>query len=78
MKSLKFDVFGTQVLVLECERGWSVFYLGTEGKRRPATDIIVPSDMHESQIEQYLADLCHERASEKYPDVKRIRKGSHP
>ena len=72
MKSLKFDVFDKRVLVLESEHGWSVFYLGTEGKRRRATDIVIPSDMQESQIEQYLGDLCHEWASDKYPDVKRL------
>jgi hypothetical protein len=72
MKSLKFDVFGRRVLVVGSENGWSVFYLGTEGKRRPAWDIVVPDSVSEAEVEQYLADLCHEWATERHPDVKRL------
>ncbi|NIO03534.1 MAG: hypothetical protein GTN74_02675 [Proteobacteria bacterium] len=71
-KSLKFDVFGRQVLVVKLDDRWSAFYLGTNGKRRRAEDIVVPSFITESEIERYLADLCHEWASEKCPDVKRL------
>jgi hypothetical protein len=72
MKSLRFNVFGTQVVVLASEHGWTTFYVGPEGKRRPATDIVVPKGMPESDIEQYLDDLCHEWASEEYPGVRRL------
>jgi hypothetical protein len=72
MKSIRFDVFGRRVLVVESEAGWSVFYLGTEGKRRPAHDIRVPPSVSESELERYLADLCHEWATERYPDVRRL------
>ncbi len=72
MKSLKFDVFGRQVLVVASENGWTAFYLGAEGKRRPASDIVVPSDISESDIAQYLGDLCHEWATEQHPNVKRL------
>lgn len=37
MKSLKFDVFGRYVLVVEKEDGWGAFYLGSEGKRQAAS-----------------------------------------
>lgn len=69
MNGLKFSVFGRQVLVVESNNGWSTFYLGAEGKRRPATDILVPQDILESDLKGYLADLCHEWASERFPDV---------
>lgn len=72
MKSLRFEVFGREVLVVESEKGWVTFYPGTEGKRRPATDIVLPPDMAESDIEQYLDDLCHEWATQRYPSVKRL------
>ncbi len=58
--------------VTESENGWAVFYLGDEGKSRPATDIVIPSDINESEIEQYLDDLCHEWATEKHPNIKRL------
>jgi len=72
MKELAFDVFGRRVLVKSSEHGWRVFYVGIEGKRRPALDIVVPSDISESDLAQYLDDLCHEWATERYPIVKRL------
>ena len=70
--TLRFDVFGRHVLVAKTEDGWVAYYQGSEGKRRLATDILVPAATCESEIEQYLADLCHEWASDRYPSVKRL------
>ena len=72
MKTLKFDVFGRAVLIVETEGGWEAHYLGNEGKRRPARDIIVPSNIDESEIAQYLDDLCHEWATDRNNSVKRV------
>lgn len=60
------------MLVTESKHGWATFYLGAEGKRRPATEIVLPRDIPESEIEQYLDDLCHEWATEHHPNVKRL------
>ena len=72
MTSLKLDVFGRRVLVVKSEKDWSAFYLGNEGKRRPAADIVIPPSLSESEVEQYIADLCHEWATERHPHVKRL------
>jgi len=72
MASIKFDVYGRRMLIEESARGWEAFYLGDEGKRRPATDIIIPEWLYAADIEQYLADLCHEWATEQHQDVKRL------
>jgi hypothetical protein len=72
LKSLKLEVFGRLVLVTESDDGWVAFYLGGEGKKRLAKDIVIPADLHESEIEQYLGDLFHELATEQHPDVKRL------
>ena len=72
MKLIKLDVFGRSVGLARLEDTWVAFYLGNEGKKRLATDILVPSSIPEAQLEQYLADLCHERASERHPDVRRL------
>ena len=72
MKILKFDVFGRDVLIEKTAEGWQVFYLGNEGKRRPARDIIVPPNIEESDIAQYLDDLCHEWATERNNSVNRV------
>jgi len=72
MKSLKFDVFGRDVLIVEKDGGWEAFYLGNEGKRRPAIDITVPPNIAESEMAQYLDDLCHEWATDRNNSVKRV------
>lgn len=72
MNTLRFDVFGREVLVIASSNGWVTFYAGTEGKRRPAPEIVIPPDLPESEISQYLDDLCHEWATEQHPHVKQI------
>jgi hypothetical protein len=41
---------------------WRAFYFGAEGKRRPA-DFIIPGDVAEADLCDYLADLFHEDAT---------------
>lgn len=72
LKKLRFDVFGRRVLIAESNSGWVAFYMGDDGKRRSAPDIIVPSELLESEIAQYLDDLCHEWATVQHPDVKQL------
>ncbi len=69
---IKIDVFGRMVLATQSDKGWSIYYLSGGGKRRPANDIVIPSFVDESEIETYLADICHEWASEKYSEVRRL------
>ena len=72
MKTLKFDVFGRDVLIVKTESGWQAIYSGSEGKRRPARDIIVPSNIVESEMVKYLDDLCHEWATDQNNSVYRV------
>ncbi len=72
MKTLKFDVFGRPLQVVETKNGWQAFYTGADGKRRPARDIVIPADLEESEIEQYLDDLCHEWGNAHANRVRRI------
>jgi hypothetical protein len=70
--SIRLDVFGRQVLAVKSEDGWQLFYSSADGKRRPADDLIVPPFLSESEVVSYLEDLCHEWASDKHPEVKRL------
>ena len=72
MKRLKFDVFGRDVHIERRRDRWQAYYPGNDGKRRPATDITVPSSIAEAELLQYLDDLCHEWATARHPSVKRI------
>ncbi len=70
---IKLDVFGRLVLAHPTADGWSLYYLSDDGKRRSASDIFVPADVSDAEIENLLADICHEWATEKNPEVRRIQ-----
>ena len=72
MSRITLDLYGRQVRVARTGQGWSVLYLGVEGKSRPASDIVVPSFVTEAELECFLADLCHEWATKLHPVVKQL------
>ena len=71
-EAIKINVFGRLILAMKSADGWSIFYQDGDGKRRRENDVIVPSFVTESEIENYLADLYHEWATAKYPEVRRL------
>jgi len=71
MKSLHFNVFGRRVLVTGSKNSWTAFYPG-EGTKIPANDIKLPPDILESEIDQWLDDICHEWATARHPKVERL------
>lgn len=62
MKQLKFKIFGSFIAVTGEQGAWQACYFGTDGKRRPA-EFIIPSDVAEADLCDYLADLLHEHAT---------------
>jgi hypothetical protein len=62
LKQLRFNIFGTLIGITRSDEGWRAFYLGADGKRRPA-DFVVPVDVAEDELCEYLADLYHENAT---------------
>ncbi len=58
----RFHVFGLWISITGSAGHWQAFYLGNEGKRRPA-DFIIPADIAAEELCEYLADLFHEHAS---------------
>ena len=66
------DLYGKEIEVIRNNNRWQVFILGTEGKKRPAKDIAIPSTITESELVDYLADIYHESANWKNPEVKVI------
>jgi len=71
MVDMKFNIFGTLIGVRGSLGGWQAFYLGNEGKRRPA-DFIVPADLAEGEVGEYLADLFHEQATPRNNQAVRV------
>ena len=70
---IKYNVFGRIVLAERSDEGWRLSYVGNEGKMRPADDLVVPDFIGEEELEGYLADICHEWATDQNPDVYRIK-----
>jgi len=71
MQELRFNVFGRLVAVAGPPGARQAFYLGSEGKRRPA-DFIVPADVADDDLGEYLADLFHEEATPRNDSVRRL------
>jgi hypothetical protein len=55
---MKFNVFGTEIEALQGKAGWEVFYVG-EGGKRPARDIVIPTQITKTELDLYLADIRH-------------------
>ncbi len=59
---MKFNAYGKTIEVVQMSGAWVAFYLGSEGKKRIAHDIWIPSELKEEEIKNYLEDLLHEWA----------------
>ena len=71
-KKITLDVFGRKMMIQKSATGWQIFYMSADGKRRPADDIMVPDFVTETELVEFISDLCHEWATEKHPGVRRI------
>ncbi|MCX7290193.1 hypothetical protein [Janthinobacterium sp.] len=71
MQEFRFNFFGTLIAVRGTPGAWRAFYLGAEGKRRPA-DFIIPDDIQAEALCVYLADLFHEEATPRNHTATRI------
>ena len=60
---MKLNVYGRKIEIIRKQSQWTVFYLGNEGKKRTAYDIIIPEELKENEIENYIEDLLHEWAT---------------
>ena len=66
----KFNVFGLIILVERSADAWCAYYPGNDGTKRPA-DFVIPNDIKDDELEQYLGDLFHENARPNTAEVVR-------
>ena len=71
MNERRFNVFGKVIAISGTPGAWQAFYPGNDGTRRPA-DFIIPADITEDDLAEYLADLFHEDATPRRNTVKRL------
>lgn len=72
MSRLEFDVFGHRIVVERRAGRWVALHPASDGKRRPIPDLVIPPDLEEEELGEYLADVRHEWATPESPEVKRI------
>jgi hypothetical protein len=71
MDEFRFKVFRRLVAIRRAAGAWRAFYLGADGKSRPA-DFVVPGELREDELAAYLADLFHEDATPGRDSVLRL------
>jgi hypothetical protein len=71
MAEHRLNIFGTLIAVTGSAGTWKAFNLGPEGKRRPA-EFIIPGDVNEHELCEYLADLFHENATPRNSTATRL------
>ncbi|KFI06125.1 hypothetical protein [Massilia sp. BSC265] len=74
MNTLRFKVFGRLVAISGKPGAWQAFYPGSDGTRRPA-GFVIPADITEDGLAEYLADLFHEDATPRRNTVELLVSG---
>ena len=66
---LRLNAFGRIMDIERIDNTWIAFDKGNEGKRRQASDIVIPSSLKHDELITYLDDLFHESASVSFPNI---------
>ena len=69
---MKLNAYGKIIEVIRSGDKWQVFYVGTEGKKRDARGLIIPSHISQEEVIHYLEDILHEGGKPENPHIKII------
>jgi hypothetical protein len=69
--TVRLDVFGETTLAEFVAGRWTLYRLGSDGKRRDS-GYVIPSFTTADEIDQYLFDLLHEAAKPSNAAVRRL------
>ncbi|HEX6927986.1 MAG TPA: hypothetical protein VF267_01960 [Gammaproteobacteria bacterium] len=73
MNQLNLDVFGRRMLAERDGKGWRLTLAGTDGKRRPVPDLVIPENVRSLEdLLQFLDDHFHEYATARNSAVRVI------
>ena len=71
--TLRINVSGRRIVAEHRSGRWLLSLAGTDGKRRPLTDVLVPDDItSEKDLLRFLHDIYHEAAGPGHDQVVRI------
>jgi hypothetical protein len=69
-KRLRFDVFGTQMVIERRNEQWLLFNVSNHGLLTRITDVAIPAELTDSELITYLDDIFHEKATLENAAVK--------
>ncbi len=69
---IRFNVFGKIMSVHRINDEWQLFTESNTGIRAKVYDVIIPSELSESELESFLDDIYHEYSSEEHERVIRL------
>lgn len=69
---IEFDVFGKRMSVQRRDDEWLLFLHPDTGIRSRVYDVVIPGDLEESDLAEYLSDMYHEYGSENTSTVQRL------
>jgi hypothetical protein len=69
---IKFDVFGKRMSVQRKDGEWLLYRDSNTGVRARVFQVVIPTDLKETELATYLADIYHENANKKHPSVVRL------
>jgi hypothetical protein len=73
--TLQINVFGKRMVAEHLSGRWQLSLAGADGKRRPVSDILVPTDIiTERELLTFLHDIYHESARPGHDQVTRMDK----
>ncbi len=67
--TIKLKAYGKRIDIEFIDGEWIAFYIGGDGKRLRASNLAIPPDLDRDEVATYIADLLHESATERNPDV---------
>jgi hypothetical protein len=68
-RGFKLNAYGKLLDIEFIDGKWVAFRRGNDGKRTRVSNLAIPSDLDREGVVTYIADLLHESATERNPDV---------
>lgn len=69
---MKFNAYNVFLISVVREQNKWFAYLHGEGKKRLMEDMLIPSELNEDEIQNYLEVILHEYAQPKHPNIIRL------
>ncbi|MEZ8095645.1 hypothetical protein L4D00_10640 [Photobacterium swingsii] len=70
---IRFNVYGTIMAVQRKNEEWLLFKESETSMRVRIYDVVIPAELPAEVLAQYLADIFHEHACERYSEVEQYK-----